>query len=288
MKQVLPVVAIVAWLARSVSAAEPASTPLWPAGAPGAVGTTDADVPSITIHLPETAKRNGKAVLICPGGGYGGLMMSYEGHDIARWLNQQGIAGAVLKYRVGPRYHHPAPFDDATRAMRMLRARSAELAINPRQIGIMGFSAGGHLAATVACHFDTGIADSTDETERQSSRPDFHILVYPVISLKPTFGHGGSRNNLLGPTPPDELLSWLSMEEQVSRTTPPLWITHSVSDTVVQVENSRAYVAACQKQQIPAEYLELPSGQHGLGVGKGPLWEQWQASCAKWLAEFGR
>jgi acetyl esterase/lipase len=172
---------------------------LWPGGAPLAKGTAPADKPAITVHLAPPEKANGAAVLICPGGGYGGLMMSYEGHDIAKWLNDQGVAGIVLQYRIRP-YQHPAPMLDAQRAMRLARSHAAEWKLDPQRIGVMGFSAGGHVASTLGTHFDAGNATSADPIERLGCRPDFMVLVYPVISMGEK-GHAGSRQNLLGKNP---------------------------------------------------------------------------------------
>lgn len=250
--------------------AAPAPERLWP----------DSAVTSeITVHRP--AVTNGTAVVICPGGGYGGLMMSYEGHDVAAWLNQQGVTAVVLKYRVAP-HHHPEPWQDGQRALRTVRARAAALGVKPDRIGMMGFSAGGHLAATVGTLFDDGNPTAADPVERVSSRPDFLLLVYPVISLGPQ-GHAGSRKNLLGENPPAELVDLLSTERQVTDRTPPAFLAHARTDTVVPIENSLLFAAALKAHGVANEVLELPTGAHGLGVGKGELWAQWQAACLKWM-----
>jgi acetyl esterase/lipase len=262
-------------------AGEPAACPLWPAGAPGARGDTDADRPEITVHLPPAGTANGSAVVIFPGGGYGNLMMSYEGHDIAAWLNGYGVAGIVLKYRVSP-YRHPVPLLDAKRALRTVHLHAAEWGLAPDRTGVMGFSAGGHLAATLATHFDAGDPQATDPVERQSCRPDFAILVYPVITMGEQT-HGGSRDNLLGPDAALAEIELLSNERQVTAQTPPAFLAHSVQDSAVPVANSRLFHAALQASGVPAEFLELPTGDHGLGCGQGAEWACWQAGCLAWL-----
>ena len=269
----------------AASAAEPSSQLLWPEGAPGAKGTADADKPSITVHLPPPETANGAAVVICPGGGYVGLMMSYEGHDIARWVNKQGIAGIVLTYRVNP-YHHPSEMLDAQRAMRLVRANAAEWKIDPQRIGMMGFSAGGHLASTVGSHFDQGDPKAADPVDRMGCRPDFLVLVYPVISMGGA-GHSDSRNNLLGPSPTPELVELLSTEKHVTAQTPPTFLAHAKTDALVSVENSALFYAALEAHNVPCEFLELPTGRHGLGSGSGPEWKAWQDACLKWLKARG-
>ena len=254
---------------------------LWPQGAPGSKGDAPADKPDITIHLPAPGTANGSAVLICPGGGYGCLCSSYEGHDIANWLNGYGIAGIVLKYRLNP-YRHPIPLQDAQRAMRLIRLNANEWGIDKDRIGVMGFSAGGHLASTLGTHFDSGDPASTDPAGVFGCRPDFMILVYPVISMG-LKAHVGSVHNLLGPNPTQEERDYVSNELQVTSSTPPAFIAHSVKDSVVSVENSRVFYAALKAKGIPAEYFELTKGDHGLGCGKSPEWESWQAECVKWL-----
>ncbi len=256
---------------------------VWPGKAPGAMGEADRDIPTITVYVPQSAKKPCAAILICPGGGYGGLCTSYEGHDIAAWLDQYGIAGVVLKYRLNP-YRHPIPMNDAQRAMRLVRSHAAEWGIDAKRLGIMGFSAGGHLASTVGTHYDTGKAGDMDPVERFSCRPDFMVLVYPVISMG-NVTHGGSRRNLLGDNPSQELMDNLSNELLVTQDTPPAFLAHSVKDTVVNVENSRLFANALKAKGVAVTLFELPQGEHGLGCGKGPEWASWQAECAKWLKE---
>jgi len=254
---------------------------LWPEGAPGAKGQGPADKPEITIHLPPEGKANGTAVVICPGGGYGALMMSYEGHDIAKWLNGYGIAGIVLKYRINP-YGHPAPLQDAERALRLVRLHAKEWGVDSAKIGIMGFSAGGHVASTLGTHFDAGDPAAKDPAERLSCRPDFMLLVYPLITMGPK-GHDGSRSVLLGRNPTQEAIDLLSNEKQVSAQTPPCFLAHSVTDQAVPVENSQMFYDALKAKGVPAEFLKLPTGPHGLGCGKGPEWEAWQKACLEWM-----
>lgn len=270
----------------NLCAAVPSEEMIWPEGAPGATGTGSADKPSITIHMPPTGEGNGTAVVICPGGGYGGLMMTYEGHDIAKWLNQQGIAGIVLKYRVAP-YRYPAGFQDGQRAIRIIRSRAQALGIDPQRIGVMGSSAGGHLASTLGTHFDAGDPKAKDPLDRVSSRPDFLMLVYPVICMVGPAAHSGSRANLLGKSPSTELMESLSNEKHVTLGTPPTFLAHSKKDQMVSFQNSVIFAAACRSNNVPVEYLELESGLHGLGCGKGPEWEAWQAGCSAWLKARG-
>ena len=268
------------WCLRAL-AADSTTMLLWPSGAPGAKGDQSADKPALIIHLPAREKANGAAVVICPGGGYGALMMSYEGNDIATWLNDQGVAGIVLQYRIAP-YQHPAPLLDAQRALRTVRARAAEWKIDPKRIGIMGFSAGGHVASTLGTHFDAGNPKSDDPIERVGCRPDFMLLIYPVITMGPKT-HAGSKQNLLGKDPSPELVESLSNEKQVTAQTPPAFLAHSKLDRVVSVENSQMFYDALKAHDCAAEFLELPTGDHGLGCGKGPEWTAWQAKCLEWL-----
>lgn len=267
------------------SASEATTVLIWPDGAPGATGSSPADIPSITIYLPSAGESNRTAVVICPGGGYGGLVMSYEGHDIARWLNGYGIVSIVLKYRVSP-YQHPAPFQDGRRAIRIVRARAAELGIDPGRIVMMGFSAGGHLASTVGTHFDAGDPTAKDPLDRVSCRPDFLALIYPVITMG-TFSHAGSVRRLLGETPSAELIALLSNEKHVTAGTPPTFLAHSKADQLVPSENSASFAEACRLKNVPVEYVELEQGAHGLGCGKSPEWEAWQAKYIIWLTAHG-
>lgn len=235
----------------------------------------------ITVYRP--AQANGTAVVICPGGGYGGLAIQPEGHGIAAWLNGHGVTGVVLEYRM-PAGRHAVPLLDAQRAIRTVRSHAKEWEIDPARIGIIGFSAGGHLASTAATHFDAGQPQATDHVDQVSSRPDFAILVYPVISMGEKT-HGGSKQNLLGKDPRPELVELYSNEKQVTDQTPPIFLTHALDDGVVVPENSQQFHAALKAHKVPSEYLELASGGHGLNGYKGPMWDAWQTRSIDWLRE---
>lgn len=261
--------------------AAPERQPLWNGKAPQGDGTVDKADAYITVHKAE--KPNGAAIVICPGGGYGGLVTGGEGHGIAEWLNRHGITGVVLEYRL-PRGRSSVPLLDAQRAIRTVRANAKAWDIDPAKIGIIGFSAGGHLASTAGTHFDAGDPKSADKIEQQSSRPDFMILVYPVISMT-KMGHAGSRANLLGKEPDDQLVKLYSNELQVTEKTPPAFLTHPKDDKVVPPANSQAFADALKAHKVAVEYLELPSGGHGLNGYKGPMWDAWQKRSLAWLAE---
>jgi acetyl esterase/lipase len=255
-------------------AAEPKTELLWPDGAPGAVGNEDADRPALTTYLP--AVPTGTAVVVCPGGGYRHLAMDHEGKQIAEWLNSLGIAAFVLKYRLGDRYRHPAPLQDAQRAIRMVRERAGELGVAPNRVGIWGFSAGGHLASTAATHFDAG------------SRPDFLILGYPVISFTTQYTHKGSRAALLGENPDPKLVESLSNENQVTPQTPPTFLFHTNEDKGVPSENSVMFYLALRKAGVPAEMHIYERGNHGVGLAsKDPILSTWPARLADWFRTRG-
>jgi acetyl esterase/lipase len=261
---------------------------LWPKGAPGAVGAEEADKPSITVYLPPADKATGAAVVVCPGGGYGGLAMGHEGKDVAAWLNQQGVAAFVLKYRLGPRYRHPAPLNDVQRALRTVRARAREWDVDPRRVDVWGFSAGGHLASTAATHFDDGKPDADDPVERAGCRPDFAILCYPVITLVPPYAHLGSRNNLLGKDPDPKLVESLCNDRQVTPRTPPTFLFHTDADTGVPPENSVLFYLALRKAKVPAEMHVFEKGRHGVGLApKDPVLSAWPNLLAAWLKSRG-
>ena len=254
---------------------------LWPNGAPGALGHEADDIPTLT---PFIAKSNphGAAVVVCPGGGYAHLA-DHEGRPVAEWLNSIGITAFVLKYRLGPRYHHPAPMQDVARAIRLVRSRATEWKLNPNRIGVLGFSAGGHVASTAGTHYDAGQSASTDPIERVSSRPDLMVLIYPVISMR-TFAHGGSKRNLLGEHPPENLVALMSNEEQVTKDTPPSFLVHTANDAVVPVENSLQFVSALRKAGVAFELHVYEKGPHGFGLGgTDPILSTWPARCADWL-----
>ena len=262
---------------------------LWPAGAPGAKGQAENDKPTLTICLPRADKAVGTAVVICPGGGYGHLAMSYEGVDVAHWFNSLGVAGIVLRYRhAGTGYAHPAPLDDAQRAIRAVRAHAAEWKIKPDRIGIMGFSAGGHLASTAGTHFDKGHSDAADPVQHENCRPDFMILAYPVISFTTEFTHTGSLKNLLGPNPDPKLVESLSNEKQVTPETPPTFLFHTDADGGVAPENSVLFYLALRRAKVPAELHIYEKGPHGVGLAaKLPATSSWPDRLADWMRGRG-
>jgi len=270
-------------------AQEPTTVLLWPDGAPGALGNNDSDKPSLTIYLPaEYQKVRTTGVVVCPGGGYGGLADNHEGRQVANWLNSLGVAAFVLKYRLGPRYHHPVELGDAQRAIRMVRDHAAQYGIAPDRIGIMGFSAGGHLASTAGTHFDTGNPGDGDPIQRVSSRPDFLILGYPVISFTTEYTHRGSMRNLLGDHPDPKLVENLSNELQVTSRTPPTFIFQTNEDTVVPAENSVLFYLALRKAKVPAEMHIFEHGPHGVGLALGdPTLAEWPVLLANWLRARG-
>ena len=222
------------------------------------------------------------------GGGYGGLAMDHEGVQIARWLNERGIAAFILKYRLGPRYRHPAPLQDAQRALRFVRSRAEDYAIKRDRLGIWGFSAGGHLTATAATHFDAGDRNAKDPIERESCRPDFVILCYPVISMKDPYVHKGSRRNLLGPNPDSALIEDLSNELQVTDRTPPTFLFHTDADRAVPAENSVLFYLALRKAKVSAELHIYQPGRHGVGLAQSdPILSSWSGRLSDWLHSRG-
>jgi len=228
-------------------------------------------------------------VVVCPGGGYGMLAMDHEGEQIARWLNSMGIAAFILKYRLGPRYHHPAPLLDAQRALRMVRYRAQQYGVAPDQIGVWGFSAGGHLASTLATHFDAGDPKASDPVERVSCRPDFAILAYPVISFTTEYVHRGSRENLLGKNPDPKLVELLSNERQVTKDTPPTFLFHTDEDDGVPPENSVLFYLALRKAGVPAEMHIYQRGPHGVGLAStDQVLSSWPDRLADWLSALNR
>jgi acetyl esterase/lipase len=261
---------------------------LWPDGAPGAKGEEDRDKPSIRIYRPKPGTANGAAVVVCPGGAYAVLATDHEGHQIAKWFARNGVTGVVLKYRLTKRYPHPTPLQDAQRALRVVRHRAKELGISGSRIGIMGFSAGGHLASTVATHFNETKLDPNDPIDRQSSRPDFAVLGYPVVSMIPPIGHRGSAITLLGPDPTDEQLQHLSNDTQVTAETPPTFLFHTNSDKGVPAENSLQFFLALRKAGVPGEIHVYQDGPHGVGFGEGhPTLETWRDQLYGWMKSSG-
>ena len=265
----------------------PAAEPLWPSGAPDAKGAEPHDIPALTRYAPAEGTANGATILVLPGGGYE-FLADHEGKGFAEWFAAHGVAAYVLNYRLGSAgYRHPAMLDDAARALRILRARARAEGRDPARIGIIGSSAGGHLASTLLTHFDAGKADDADPTERESSRPDLGILCYPVISMG-GFTHAGSKDNLLGESPPEELVHQLSNETQVTADTPPCFLWHTVEDDLVPVENSLQFAAAFRRAGVPFELHLYEKGGHGLGLpspGNGA--PAWDAACLAWLAGRG-
>lgn len=293
----LGVAAIILPIANA-AADEPKTYPLWDT-APSNPDTGDAnhagDVPTITVFLPPKEKATGASIVICPGGGYGFLATEHEGTQVAEWLNSLGVAGVMLKYRLAPKYKHPAPLDDARRAIRMVRYKSKEWGLDPNRVGVLGFSAGGHLASTVSTHYRETHPFPGDAINGFTERPDLAILVYPVISLQAEYAHGGSRDNLLGKDAPKELIAGLSNETQVTAQTPPTFLAHTAADSGVPAENSMAYAMALSKHKVPYELHVFEKGQHGLGLGSGwkghiaaePSFEAWPGLCATWLKGRG-
>ncbi len=255
---------------------QPAMQPLWP---------DLKDAPGIYVYLPPADKANGAAVVVCPGGGYGGLAMSYEGHDVARWLNTLGVAGIVLKYRHAPKFQHPVPLEDAQRSLRYVRAHAKEWKLDPARVGILGFSAGGHLASSAGTHFDHGIKSPADPIDAESCRPDFMILLYPVITMTDPYTHGGSRRNLLGEKPDPKLVASMSNEKQVTAKTPPTFLAHTSEDNAVPAMNSVLFYEALVKNKVPAELHIYEKGRHGLGMNQEPKlpFSSWTTRCAAWL-----
>jgi acetyl esterase/lipase len=262
--------------------------PLWSGAAPGALGTAETDIPAITVYLPRTMAQNTPAMIVCPGGGYAALAMNHEGRQVAGYLNSLGMAAFVLRYRLGPRYHYPIELQDAQRAIRTLRAHAAEWRIDPARIGIMGFSAGGHLAVMASTQFDMGLMSSSDVIDHAVSRPDFVVLGYPVISMTEQWTHQGSKNSLLGPNPDPELARSLSGEQAVTNQTPPTFIFQTNADTTVPAENSVYYYIALRKAGVPAEMHIFEKGPHGVGLANDdPALSEWSKLLANWLRGRG-
>lgn len=261
---------------------------LWPNGAPGARGDTDADKPALTVYPVGGEQKVRTGILVIPGGGYVNLAIDHEGYQIAAWLNSYGITAFVLRYRVGPKYRHPIELGDAQRAIRYLRAHCNEFGIQPQRIGVWGFSAGGHLASSTGTHFDAGNNNSSDPIEHQSSKPDFMILAYPVITFEEPYLHRGSRDALLGPHPDAALVQLLSNERQVTKETPPTFLFHTSDDDVVPVQNSIEFYLALRHVGVPAEMHIYQHGKHGVGLARNdPQLASWPDLLADWLKARG-
>ncbi len=272
-------------LLAALVAADPAphTFPLWSGKVPHAVGDSAADKPELTAYRPE--KPNGTAVVVCPGGGYGGLAMDHEGKQVGEFFAKIGVTAFVLKYRTAnkdrPGPLGAAPLLDAQRAIRLVRAKAKDYDIDPKRVGIMGFSAGGHLASTAATHFNTG-GLKDDDVEKESCRPDFAILAYPVITLEAGVTHGGTRKNLLGDKPDDKMVDLYSNEKQVTKDTPPTFLFHTSADTAVVPENAVRFYLACKKADVPVEMHIYEKGRHGVGLGRDPKWTGGEKSVAMW------
>ena len=276
--------------------------PLWEEQVPNTQPSTEQEIvnkgdiiwiekvqtPSLEVYLPAKASATGWAVVICPGGGYMGLAYDWEGTDIARWLNSKGIAGIVLKYRMPQAQSvvtsHNAPLQDAQRAIRLVRSGAEQWNIEADQVGVMGFSAGGHLASTLGTHYDMPVYEGQDEVDAQSAKPDFMILMYPVITMELDFTHEGSRNALLGNSPTDELVNEFSNQLQITEETPPTILIHSADDDAVPVENSLQFYQELKNKGVYSEMHLYPTGGHGysLAIGKGHL-ASWPDRVHDWL-----
>lgn len=287
---------ITSFLTAATRAAEPAAETirLWKGDAPAALGTADHDVPVVFWWPATGVKEPTAAVVVCPGGGYGGLA-DHEGSDYAKWLNSQGIAAFVLRYRLGSKgYRHPVMLGDVSRAMRLVRAEHARLGVDPERVGVMGSSAGGHLALTLLTHGDDGDATAADPFDRQPSRATLGILCYPVVSMLAANGHAGSRRNLLGENPPEELVRELSGELAVNDETPPVFVWHTVEDKAVKLEGVLDLAASLRRHGRPFELHVYEKGAHGIGLGFKPYdgftperLHPWTVECRRWLGEQG-
>jgi acetyl esterase/lipase len=279
-------------VAGALLAQAPANTPkadlLWPDGAPGATGSEDSDKPTLAPYLVPEGRGTGTAMIVCPGGGYVNLSMDKEGDQIARWLNSIGVTAFVLKYRLGPKYRHPIELGDAQRAIRIVRHKAAAYRVQPDRVGIMGFSAGGHLASTAGTHFETVNGNAADPIDQASSRPDFLVLVYPVISFTTPYVHRGSLRALLGDGADPKLVESLSNELQVTAQTPPTFLFHTSADTTVPPENSVLFYMALRKAGVPAEMHVYERGPHGVGLAQtDEALSSWPSRLAAWLRGRG-
>lgn len=277
-------------LTLSAFAADPVRFPLWPGAAPGARGTTEADQPTLDFYKPDAVPANGCAVLVCPGGGYGGLAKDHEGIQPARFFNSLGVTAYVLHYRLGGNgYQHPVPLNDAQRALRLVRSRAAADGIDPARLGIMGFSAGGHLAASTGSHSDGGNPAAPDPVDRLGCRPDFMILCYGVLSFDPAITHKGSVKNLLGDRQNDPaLIGFLSNEKQVTPASPPAFLFHTTTDQAVPVANSLRFYEACQKNGVPVALHVFQEGKHGVGLAQNdPNLKIWPSLLQQWMDQNG-
>lgn len=264
-----------------------AAIPLWPKGAPDAVGKAETDVPTVAVYLP-AANPTHTTVVVAPGGGYQHLAMDHEGVQIAQWLNAHGVAALVLKYRLGPTYHHPVELHDAQRAIRYAHSHAREMDVALDHVGMWGFSAGGHLAATAGTKFDAGDPNAADLVDRASSRPDFLVLAYPVISMEDGVAHAGSVKYLLGDSPDAATKSLLSADEQVTPQTPPTFLFSTTDDAVVPVNNAVLFYQALVRNKVPAELHIYRKGNHGLGLAQADAEDSgWSDLLSHWMHENG-
>lgn len=265
----------------------PEAVMLWEAAPPGALGETEADRPMVAVYRAARGA-TGTAVIVAPGGGYGNLAMDHEGRQIAAFFNAMGVSAFVLRYRLGPRYRHPVPLGDAQRAVRLVRSRAEEFGVRADRVGMMGFSAGGHLTATAGTRFDAGRPDAEDPVDRSSSRPDFLILGYPVVTFDPAVTHAGSVRNLLGDNPDPAQIAWLSNDLHVTRDTPPTFLFHTTADTAVPPENSVRFYLALTRAGVAAEMHIFETGAHGVGLALGdPALSAWPTLLTNWLRGRG-
>jgi acetyl esterase/lipase len=268
--------------------AEPETFPLWEHDVPGALGNGEEDIPTLTIYASVNPSSTGTAVIVAPGGSYMMLAINHEGRQVANWLNSLGVTAFVLKYRLGPKYHHPIELWDAQRAVRMVRSRAKEFGISPDRIGFMGFSAGGHLASTIGTHFDSGNRAALDRIERVGCRPDFLVLAYPVISFVAPYSHSASAENLLGADASRQLREELSNDLHVTPDTPPTFLFTTSADKTVPAENSVAFYLALHQAGVPAELHVFEKGPHGVGLDLGdPVLGEWPKLLANWMRERG-
>jgi acetyl esterase/lipase len=261
---------------------------LWDKSAPGALGDKPEDIPTLTLYPATHHEGPTPAIIVAPGGSYHHLAANHEGRQLANWFNAMGITAFVLQYRLGPRYHHPIELGDAQRAMRVVRSRAKDFNIDPAQVGFMGFSAGGHLASTLATHFDSGNASDPDPVNRENCRPDFVILAYPVISMTADYSHKGSAENLLGNPPDPALAKQLSNELNVTPSTPPTFLFSTSADTLVPPENTVAFYLALHKAGVPAEMHIFEKGPHGVGLDLNDVaLSEWGTLLRNWLRVRG-
>jgi len=279
--------------------------PLWNGNMPNHIDSDEVEVqnsteilriskvqtPTLEVFLPAKRSSNGKAVIICPGGAYTSLSYDWEGTDVAKWFNAQGVAAFVLKYRLPQSasigVQHEAPLQDAQRALRLVRHDAGKWNINRDKIGIMGFSAGGHLASSLGVHYDYVSHKPNDDIDTLSARPDFMVLIYPVITMKGSAIHKGSKSKLLGTSPSDELVDFFSNELHVNKNTPPTFLVHATDDKAVPVDNSLMFYKGLKDADVLAEMHIYPNGGHGFGLatGKGYL-QSWTYRLADWLKNF--